>query len=151
MIKSEVIHRRRTEFAEFAQSDLTGRILKAAFEVHTVLGPGLLESAYQGAMTHELQLQGLSFASQVSVPLQYKGTTLSSPLRLDLLVEGLVIVEIKSILTLEDIHHAQLRTYLRLTNLQAGLLINFNVLSLKLGIQRVINTPRNSANSVPLR
>jgi GxxExxY protein len=151
MIKSEVIHRRGTELAEFAQSELTGRILKAAFEVHTVLGPGLLESAYQGAMIHELQLQGLSFASQVSVPLQYKGTVLSSPLRLDLLVESLVIVEIKSILTLEDIHHAQLLTYLRLTNLQAGLLINFNVVSLKLGIKRVINTPRNSANSVPLR
>ena len=150
-MKSEVIHRRGTELTEFAQSELTGRILKAAFEVHTVLGPGLLESAYQSAMAHELQLQGLSFAAQVSVPLLYKGAALASPLRLDLLVEGLVIVEVKSIIALEDIHHAQLLTYLRLTNLQAGLLLNFNVVSLKLGIKRVINTLRNSANSVPLR
>ena len=150
-MKNEFIHRRGTELTEFAQSELTGRILKAAFEVHTVLGPGLLESAYQSAMAHELALQRLSFTSQVSVPLQYKGTNLSSPLRLDLLVEGLVIVEIKSIVTLEDIHHAQLLTYLRLTNLEAGLLVNFNVVSLKLGIKRVINTLRNSANSVPLR
>ena len=150
-MEREFIHRRGTKLTEFAQSELTGRILKAAFEVHTALGPGLLESAYQGAMAHELQLQGLSFASQVGVPLQYKGMNLSSPLRLDLLVEGLVIVEIKSIVTLEDIHHAQLLTYLRLTNLQAGLLLNFNVVSLKLGIKRVINTLRNSANSVPLR
>ena len=150
-MQREFIHRRGTEFAEFAQGELTGRILKAAFEVHTVLGPGLLESAYQSAMAHELQLQGLAFASQVNVPLQYKGTALAAPLRLDLLVEGLVIVEVKSIIALEDIHHAQLLTFLRLTNLQAGLLINFNVVSLKLGIKRVINTLRNSANSVPLR
>ncbi len=136
---------------ELAQSELTGQILGAAFEVHTVLGPGLLESVYQQALGRELQLQGLPFSSQVHVPLQYKGGTLDTSLRLDLLVAEQVIVEIKSIAALEDIHHAQLLTYLRLTGMQVGLLINFNVVSLKLGIKRVINTPRTSANSVPPR
>ena len=148
---SEFIHRRGTELTEFAQSELTGNILAAAFDVHTVLGPGLLESAYQRAMVHELGLRGMAFASQVAVPLQYKGESLGTPLRLDLIVEAEVIVEIKSVAAIDDIHLAQLLTYLRLSGPTTGLLINFNVASLKQGIKRVINTPRNSVNSVPLR
>ena len=151
MMVDELIHRGGTELTELAQSELTGKILGAAFEVHTALGPGLLESVYQQALERELHLQGLPFSAQVQVPLQYKGGTLDTSLRLDLLVAEQVIVEIKSIATLDDIHHAQLLTYLRLTDLQVGLLINFNVVSLKLGIKRVINTPRTSANSVPPR
>ena len=149
--KSEGIHRRGTEFAELAQSELTGTVLGAAFEVHTLLGPGLLESAYQHALAHELQLRGILFESQVAIPLRYKNATLESTLRIDLLVAGEVIVEVKSVAALADIHQAQLLTYLRLTGLRTGLLINFNVVSLKQGIKRVINTQRNSVNSVPLR
>jgi len=151
MSEKQFIHRRGAELAEFAQSELSGRVLGAAFEVHTHLGPGLLESAYQRALAQELHLQGIAFASQVGVPLYYKGVALDAPLRLDLLVEDRLVVEVKSVAALEDIHHAQLLTYLRLAKLQAGLLINFNVPSLKLGIKRVINTLRTSANSVPLR
>ena len=149
--KSEGIHRRGTEFAELAQSELTGTVLGAAFEVHTLLGPGLLESAYQHALAHELQLRGILFESQVAIPLRYKNATLESTLRIDLLVAGEVIVEVKSVAALADIHQAQLLTHLRLTGLRTGLLINFNVVSLKQGIKRVINTQRNSVNSVPLR
>ncbi len=151
MSEKQFIHRRGAELAEFAQSELSGRVLGAAFEVHTHLGPGLLESAYQRALAQELHLQGIAFALQVGVPLYYKGVALDAPLRLDLLVEERLVVEVKSVAALEGIHHAQLLTYLRLANLQAGLLINFNVPSLKLGIKRVINTLRTSANSVPLR
>jgi GxxExxY protein len=151
MSEEKFIHRRGAELTEFAQSELSGRILGAAFEVHTQLGPGLLESAFQRALAHELRLQSIPFASQVNVPLHYKGQTLDAPLRLDLLVDGQIVVEVKSVTALEDIHRAQLLTYLRLSGLQAGLLINFNVPSLTLGIKRVINTLRTSANSVPLR
>jgi GxxExxY protein len=151
MSEEKVIHRRGAELAEFSQSELSGKILAAAFEVHTHLGPGLLESAYQRALAHELGLQGVPFASQVNVPLHYKGEALDAPLRLNLLVDGKIVVEVKSVTALEDIHRAQLLTYLRLSGLQAGLLINFNVPSLKLGIKRVINTLRTSANSAPLR
>ena len=149
--KGEGIHRRGTEFAELARSEVTGSVLGAAFEVHTLLGPGLLESAYQHALAHELLLRGVRFESQVMIPLRYKNATLESTLRIDLLVAGEVIVEIKSVAALADIHQAQLLTYLRLTGMSTGLLINFNVVSLKQGIKRVINTQRNSVNSVPLR
>ena len=145
------LHRRGTEDAEVAQSELTERILAAAFEVHTHLGAGLLESAYQRALAYELRLRVIEFAEQQAVPLRYKGEPLDAPLRLDLLVEGQVIVEVKAVARLDDIHVAQLLTYLRLTGLKTGLLINFNVPSLRQGIKRVVNTLRTSASSVPLR
>ncbi|MEO7850994.1 MAG: GxxExxY protein [Rubrivivax sp.] len=150
-MKGGFIHRRGTEDAEFAQSEVTERVLAAAFEVHTVLGAGLLESIYQRALARELHLRGVRFEQQVAIPLAYKGATLDAPLRLDLLVEGAVIVEIKSVLHLDQIHQAQVLTYLRLADLRVGLLINFNVPSLRQGIKRVINIPRTSASSVPLR
>ena len=150
-MNSEYLHRRGTEDAEVAQRELTERVLSAAFEVHTHLGAGLLESAYQHALAHELRLRGLEFVEQQQVPLNYKGVALDAPLRLDLIVEGKVIVEVKSVARFEQVHVAQLLTYLRLTDLTTGLLINFNVPSLRHGIKRVVNTLRTSASSVPLR
>ena len=147
----ENLHRRGAEDAEFPQRELTESILSAAIEVHKVLGPGLLESVYQEALPVELRARGLSFRSQVSVPLLYKGLALTSVLRLDLLVEDAVIVEIKSVQGLERIHQAQLLTYLRLSGLTTGLLLNFNEETLVRGVKRVVNSLRTSAFSAPLR
>jgi GxxExxY protein len=145
------LHRRGAEDAEFPQRELTEKILGAAFEVHTLLGSGLLESVYQRALAHELALRGIAFVQQAQLPVLYKGIALEAPLRLDLLVEQQVIVEVKSVAQIDELHHAQLLTYLRLAGLEAGLLINFNVPSLRLGIRRVVNTLRTSAPSAPLR
>jgi hypothetical protein len=118
-----LIHRRGAEDAEFPQREVTERVIAAALEVHTGLGPGLLESVYHHAMARELELRGIEFESQVAVPLRYK----------------------------EDIHRAQRLTYLRLSGLEAGLLINFNTALLRQGLKRVVNTLRDSASSAPLR
>ena len=133
-----------TELTKFPSSELTGRILAAAFDVHTLMGPGLLESVYQRAMAHELELREIDFASQVIVPIHYKGRSLDTPLRLDLIVAGQVIVEVKAVSKIDEIHRAQLLTYLRLARLRSGLLINFNVESLRQGIRRVFNTHKTS-------
>jgi len=144
-------HRRGAEDAEFPQRELTEKIIAAAIEVHRVLGPGLLEAVYQRALERELCDAGLAVRAQADVPVNYKGHALESVLRLDLLVDNAVIVEIKSVAQLDDLHRAQLLTYLRLAELQVGLLINFNVVMLRDGIKRVINTLRVSASSAPLR
>lgn len=112
---------------------LAYKIIGCAMEVHNTLGPGLLEAAYEKALMHELHLNGLSAASQVSVEMSYKGVNLGEGLRLDLLVEDSIIVELK------PVHYKQLLTYLKLTNKRVGLLINFNVNDLRDGIKRVIN------------
>jgi len=145
------LHRRGAEDAEFPQSEVTEIVLAAAFEVHSHLGPGLLESVYQRALEHELKLRGLAYAAQVQVPVRYKGQLLDAPLRLDLVVADAVIVEVKSVATVEDIHRSQLLTYLRLAGLPVGLILNFNVQSMRQGIKRVANTLRCSASSAPLR
>jgi GxxExxY protein len=150
-MSSEVIHRRGAEDAENPQRDITEKVISAAIEVHRLLGPGLLESVYQQAMQYELGQQGLAFEAQIQVPVMYKGQNLATPLRLDLLVAEVVIVEIKAVKVLEDIHTAQLLTYLKLTGLASGLLLNFNHPTLKQGIKRVSNTLRPSASSAPLR
>ncbi len=111
----------------------------AAIEVHRALGPGLLESSYQTCLSRELTLRGLRWAQQREVPLWYKGVRLQNSYRNDLLVEGRVVVEVKSIDLLQPIHRAQLLTYLKLMNLRVGLLINFNVETLVHGIGRVVN------------
>lgn len=118
---------------------LSKEILNAAFKVHTKLGPGLLESAYQGCLLHELRKQGLHVDSEVLLPVRYDGITLDFGYRLDLLVEDLIIVELKSVDSILPIHQAQLISYLRLSEKQLGLLINFNVLHLKDGIKRIAN------------
>ncbi len=117
------------------QEQLTGQIIGAAIEVHKQLGPGLLESTYQACLCHELELRGISFECQKPLALEYKGIKLECGYRIDLLVAGLVIVEIKSVEALAPIHEAQLLTYLKLTGVKAGFLINFNVVVLKDGIR----------------
>jgi len=121
------------------QQELTGQILGAAIEVHKQLGPGLLESTYQACLCHELELKGISFECQKPLPLEYKGIKLECGYRIDLLVAGLVIVEIKSVEALAPIHEAQLLTYLKLTGIKVGFLINFNVVVLKQGIRRLVH------------
>ena len=111
----------------------------AAFRVHTALGPGLLESVYEAALAHELRKEGLLVATQVPLPVTYDGVRLELGFRLDLLVEHKVIVEIKSVDALIDVHHKQLLTYLKLSGLKLGQLINFNVPSLRDHIIRKVN------------
>ncbi|MEN6428772.1 MAG: GxxExxY protein [Phycisphaerales bacterium] len=119
-------------------NEITERIIGAAIEVHRALGPGLLESAYEECLCHDLQLAGLSFERQRPLPVEYKGIRLECGYRLDLLVENAVVVEIKAISAIEPIHEAQLLTYLRLGGWRVGLLINFNVPVLRNGIRRRI-------------
>jgi GxxExxY protein len=121
------------------ENELTERIIGAAIEVHRHLGPGLLESAYEECLCHELDLSGLAFKRQVGLPVSYKGLHLDCAYRLDLFVEDSVIVEIKAIEELAPIHHAQLLTYLKAAEKRVGLLINFNVAMLKDGLKRVVN------------
>jgi GxxExxY protein len=115
---------------------LTERIIGAAIEVHRELGPGLLESAYEGCLVHELIQRGLVVEYEKKLPIRYKNLTVESGFRLDLLVEGRIIVEVKAVDRLHPIHEAQLITYLKLTACKVGLLINFNVKVLKDGIRR---------------
>jgi len=117
---------------------LSQLIIGAAIEVHRSLGPGLLESAYQECLCRELFLREVPFERQQSLPLEYKGIRVECSYRLDLLVGGLVIVELKSAEGIDPIHEAQLLTYLRLSGLWLGLLINFNVPVLKNGIRRIV-------------
>lgn len=118
---------------------LSRQIIGAAIDVHRALGPGLLESAYDRCLTMELADRGLFVERQVIVPVIYKGRELDCGYRLDLLVEGTVIIELKTVERLLPIHHAQLLTYLRLTQLWLGLLLNFNVDVLVRGVRRIAN------------
>jgi GxxExxY protein len=115
---------------------VTEAIIGAAIEVHRTLGPGLLESAYEECLCHELRLRGIPFERQRPLPVTYKGLDLECGYRLDLLVHDAVVVEIKAVEALQPIHEAQLLTYLKLGGWKVGLLINFNVPILKNGIRR---------------
>jgi GxxExxY protein len=126
--------KRRTEM--LLAEDVTEQIIGAAIEVHTKFGAGLLESAYEACLCHELMLRGLRAERQVPLPVEYNGVRLDCGYRIDLVVEGVVLVELKSIEKLLPIHEAQLLTYLRLSGLRVGLLINFNVKLLTDGIVR---------------
>jgi GxxExxY protein len=117
-------------------NEITEQIIGATIEVHRVLGPGLLESAYEECLCHELKLRGLSFERQRPLPVEYKGIKLDCGYRLDLLVENTIVLEIKAVSAIEPIHEAQLLTYLHMGNWKVGLLINFNVPVLKNGIRR---------------
>ena len=121
------------------EKELSGDVIGAAIEVHRVLGPGLLESAYELALERELILRGHSIERQKPVPLEYKGTALGDGFRIDLLVDDRLLLEIKAVEGLLPRHDAQLLTYLRLTGKRVGLLINFNERTLKEGIRRVMN------------
>ena len=120
-------------------NDLTGAIIGAAIEVHKILGPGLLESVYEECLCHELDLREIPYERQKNLPIEYKGATLDTKLRLDVLVDESVIVELKAREKLEPIHEAQLLTHLKLIGVKIGLLINFNVTVLKEGIKRLAN------------
>ncbi len=121
------------------QHHLTQKIIGAAIEVHRRLGPGLLESTYEMCLAEEFKFQNIQFERQCSYPLTYRSTVLESAYRLDFLVEGQIVLEIKAVELLSKLHTAQLLTYLRLLNLRKGLLLNFNVSMLKDGIKRVSN------------
>ncbi len=119
--------------------ELSGKVIGAAIEVHRAMGPGLLESIYEECLACELALRGVSYQRQFAVPLVYRGRQLGSGLRIDFLVEGQIVVELKAIEGILPVHEAQLLTYLRLTQRKLGLLINFNVPTLKDGIKRMAN------------
>jgi GxxExxY protein len=120
-------------------NDLTERIIGCAIKVHRALGPGLLESAYEVCLMHELVKAGLKAERQVKVPIFYDGFQLEADYFIDILVEDAVVLELKSVEQVHPIHEAQLLTYLKLANKKLGLLINFNVTLLKNGIKRRIN------------
>ena len=122
-----------------AKDPLSYKIIGCAMEVYNTLGPGLLEAAYEKALIHELELNGLSVASQVPVEMNYKGVNLGEGLRLDLLVEDSIIIELKFVEELKPVHYKQLLTYLKLMDKRIGLLINFNVYDFREGIKRVVN------------
>ncbi|MEA3475319.1 MAG: GxxExxY protein [Candidatus Cloacimonadota bacterium] len=121
------------------ENELSRIIIGAAIEVHKILGPGLLESAYETGMERELTLRGLNVRRQVGLPLIYKDVKCDIGYRVDLLIENKVIIEIKSVEALKDVHIAQVLTYLKLSKCKLGLLINFNVKLLKDGIKRLVN------------
>lgn len=129
---------------------ITQRILKCAFKVHTKLGPGLLESAYQECLHYELMREGLNVVKEKPMPLIYNEVKLDTGYRIDLLVNGKVVIEVKAVEGITDVHLAQTLTYLKLSGCKVGLLLNFNVKSMKHGVKRVINTKAQTLrDSVP--
>jgi GxxExxY protein len=123
---------------EEVRDPLTQRVIGAAIEVHRELGPGLLESIYQRAMEIELGLQGLSFVAQKLLPIRYKGYPLGDDMVMNFVVEDRLVVELKAVEALAGIHEAQLLTYLKLSRIHTGLLLNFNVKLLKNGLKRMV-------------
>ncbi|MBZ5572816.1 MAG: GxxExxY protein [Acidobacteriia bacterium] len=120
-------------------NQVTGAIVSAAMKVHSVLGPGLLESTYQACLAHELRKRGLRVASQVGLPVVYDGEKIELGYRMDLVVENAVIVEVKCVETIHPVHQAQLLSYMRLSGISVGLLINFYVPHLRDGIKRMVD------------
>ena len=120
-------------------NDSSGAVVDAAIKVHTALGPGLLEGAYEGCLVHELRKRGHLVVQQLSLPVLYDGICIDLGYRIDLLVDGGVVVEVKSVGKLAPIHNAQLLSYLKLGGYKVGLLLNFNVPRLKDGIRRMAN------------
>jgi GxxExxY protein len=127
------------EGAEENLSELTERVIGACIEIHRSLGPGLLESAYEECLCYELARYGLSFSRQQPLPVVYKGVRLDCGYKMDIVVEDKLILELKTVEKLLPIHEAQLLTYLKLTGLSLGLLLNFNVPVLKYGVKRIAN------------
>jgi len=120
-------------------NEISGQVVDAAMKVHTALGPGLMENAYEACLEHELGKRGLLVKRQVALPVVYDGVQIDLGYRLDLLVEDAVIVELKAADRIAPIHEAQLLSYLKLSGRKLGLLINFNVLHLNDGIRRMVN------------
>jgi GxxExxY protein len=124
--------------SKLIDGELTGRIIGAAIEVHKLLGPGLLESAYEECLCHELGLRKLAFERQKPLPLIYKGVNLDCGYRMDIVIERQVIAELKSVERLDPVYEAQVITYMKLSGIPKALLINFNVSMLKNGIKRFV-------------
>jgi GxxExxY protein len=120
-------------------NSLTGKVIGAAIEVHSALGPGLLESVYEECLCHELDQQKISYKRQKELPVAYKGVKLNCGYRIDIIVAEKLIIELKSVQVIQPIHEAQLLTYLKLAGIKIGLLMNFNVPLLKDGIKRLAN------------
>lgn len=127
--------------------DVSATVIAACIEVHRELGPGLLEGVYEAALCEELTLRQVPFKRQSALPISYKGRPLAQPFRADLIVAGELLVEIKSVESLLFVHVAQAVTYLRVTGLRAGLLVNFNTALLRDGLRRVSHPPQNSHGS----
>ncbi|WP_294225519.1 GxxExxY protein [uncultured Chryseobacterium sp.] len=121
------------------ENELSYKIIGAALEVHRNLGVGLLENTYETALAYELKKLGIAVEQQVTLPLIYKEVTIENAYKIDLVIEGKVIVEIKSVIEIHPIFQAQLLTYLKLAHMKLGLLINFNTLLIKHGIHRIVN------------
>ena len=121
------------------ENELSNKVIGLAMEVHTALGPGLLESAYKECLYHKIWKTGLSIEKEKPMPLVFEGVKLECGYRIDLLIENKLVIEIKSVEAINDVHFAQTLTYMKLGNYTLGLLMNFNVARLKEGIKRIIN------------
>lgn len=120
-------------------NEITDKIIKASIRIHKKLGPGLFESVYEKLLVYELSKMGFRIKSQVSIPIIYDGITFDEGFRADIIVNDKVIIEVKSVKSLESVHSKQVLTYIRLTNIKLGILLNFNEALLKHGIKRVVN------------
>ena len=120
-------------------NQLAEKVIGAAIEVHRQLGPGLLESSYETCLCHEMELRGISFTRQIEFPVRYKGIALDAGYRIDVLVEGCLVLELKAVEKVTELHKAQLLTYLKLRDAWLGLILNFNVPVMKDGIHRLAN------------
>jgi len=128
---------------QYARADaLSNVVIGSCIEVHQTLGPGLLESAYETCLCRELSLRNVAFERQRAIPLRYKGVDVDAGYRLDIIVDDVLVVEIKAVEALTPLHDAQLLTYLKLTGISLGLLVNFNVPRLSQGIKRLVNNHR---------
>lgn len=129
-------------------NQITGAIVDTAYRLHSRVGPGLMEAFYESVLAHSLAKQGLYVEKQKPIPFEWEGIRIEEACRLDLLVEGRVVVELKSVEKLNPVHHKQVLTYLRLLDLPIGLLINFGAESLQSGLHRILNHRHQSAESV---
>ena len=143
-MQNGTINRRDAETQSF--NELTERVIGACIEIHRALGPGLLESAYEECLCYELSQAGIRFERQKPLSVHYKDVKLDCGYRLDLVVQEKIIIELKAVESLLPIHEAQLLTYLKLSGITLGLLINFNVAMLKHGIKRIVNNFQDSAS-----
>ena len=130
------MNHRDTENTE--RDPISSSVIGAAIEVHRILGPGLLESAYEECLCHEVSLRGIAFERQLALPVNYKGVKLDCGYRLDIVLPGKLVIEVKAVEALAPIHDAQLLSYLKLAGIRTGLLLNFNVPLLRDGIRRLV-------------
>lgn len=138
IIPVELVTTENLEITEMEMNELTGRVIGCAIDVHRELGPGLLESTYERCLAHELDQSGIKFQTQYPIPVLYRGLHIDCGYRLDVFVEDQLIVELKSVESLQKIHEAQLLTHMKLSQVKLGLLINFNVNQLRDGIRRLV-------------